>query len=192
VQSFIALLDKPSLPEVILQIMAWLLGEYAYLVPSLDAADVVDYVLDIMERAKTTTTRIWGVSALTKLIAQLGRVPEQVDEVLQVEERQLAPSPAQRALPGLRPRRPSCSPQLQLHSCNRHCVPAGRRRDRLELLRGSSCRICAATEALARHIPPAAVVRGARTRAAAAADEARAARRRVGGGHCSRRRPALP
>ena len=84
-QSFIALLDKPSLPEVILQIMAWLLGEYAYLVPSLDAADVVDYVLDIMERAKTTTTRIWGVSALTKLIAQLGRVPEQVDEVLQVE-----------------------------------------------------------------------------------------------------------
>jgi AP-4 complex subunit epsilon-1 len=85
-QSFIALLDKPSLPEVILQIMAWLLGEYAYLVPSLDAADVVDYVLDIMERAKTATTRIWGVSALTKLIAQLGRVPEQVDEVLQVGE----------------------------------------------------------------------------------------------------------
>ena len=109
-QSFIALLDKPSLPEVILQIMAWLLGEYAYLVPSLDAADVVDYVLDIMERAKTTTTRIWGVSALTKLIAQLGRVPEQVDEVLQVEA---APSPAQRALPGLRPRPPSCSPQLR-------------------------------------------------------------------------------
>ena len=120
-QSFIALLDKPSLPEVILQIMAWLLGEYAYLVPSLDAADVVDYVLDIMERAKTTTTRIWGVSALTKLIAQLGRVPEQVDEVLQVEERQRPPRHSERCL--------ACARGVPraVRSCNRNCVPAGRR-----------------------------------------------------------------
>ena len=80
VRSFVDQLQKPSLPPVLLQVIAWVLGEYAYLLDDLDAADVIEHVLDILERTSDSDTRSWAVSALVKLSAQLGSSPEQVNE----------------------------------------------------------------------------------------------------------------
>lgn len=88
VEIYVALLkEKPlaSLPRILLETMAWCLGEYGYLsaVSSLD-----DVLLHLCQFAKThkaklsSTTRKFLVSAIMKLVAQAGTCPSHAAAVI--------------------------------------------------------------------------------------------------------------
>ena len=79
---YYALLAKPMLPDTLMQVVCWVIGEYGYLCTDASPLDIVERLCDAVERQFSQPgTRCWVVSALCKLVAQLGKLPEQVVEV---------------------------------------------------------------------------------------------------------------
>mmetsp|Transcript_23595 Transcript_23595/g.38929 ORF Transcript_23595/g.38929 Transcript_23595/m.38929 type:complete len:1140 (-) Transcript_23595:210-3629(-) len=80
-QTYFDMLSKPKLPDILMQVVCWVLGEYAYLsIKPLNRA--LERLCDAVERQFThASTRCWVVVAMTKLVAQLGELPEQVAEI---------------------------------------------------------------------------------------------------------------
>ena len=79
---YYALLAKPMLPDILMQVVCWVLGEYGYLCGDTSRDEIAERLCDTMERQFThPSTRCWIISALVKLTAQLGRLPEQVGVV---------------------------------------------------------------------------------------------------------------
>lgn len=75
VETYLALLDKPALPDVLLQVLFWVLGEYGYLSSSMSLDAILDRVCALAARANVdATTRGYALAAALKLTAQLGRV----------------------------------------------------------------------------------------------------------------------
>ena len=72
VEALLQLLDKPALPDLLLQVMFWILGEYCYLAVSIQPVSLVDKICALAARARIdAATRAAGLSALLKLSAQL-------------------------------------------------------------------------------------------------------------------------
>jgi AP-4 complex subunit epsilon-1 len=72
VEALLQLLDKPALPDLLLQVMFWILGEYGYLAVSIQPMSLVDKICALAARARIdAATRAAGLSALLKLSAQL-------------------------------------------------------------------------------------------------------------------------
>merc|ERR550534_1483669 len=74
VNSYIKLLEKAHIPDIFVQLIAWVLGEYARLVTvdGYGIEDVIDLLTEVLERSfeDPNTTRGYIVSALMKLVAQ--------------------------------------------------------------------------------------------------------------------------
>ena len=70
---YYSLLASANLPDILMQIVCWVLGEYGYLCREASLVDITERLCDAVERQFThQATRCWVVSALIKLVAQLG------------------------------------------------------------------------------------------------------------------------
>ncbi|XP_073720644.1 AP-4 complex subunit epsilon-1-like isoform X1 [Misgurnus anguillicaudatus] len=70
VDSYLSVLKENSshLPQNFLQVMSWVLGEYSHLQESLDQREVVHLLMKLLDQKSVTCeTRVWVLSALTKL-----------------------------------------------------------------------------------------------------------------------------
>ncbi|KAK2188547.1 hypothetical protein NP493_129g04034 [Ridgeia piscesae] len=83
VKTYWELLQSPSLPSVMLQTAAWVLGEYSHLVTSPDTNQIVTVLVDWFTRCSSHTTRLWILSALKKLHHQVA-APQEMTRHLQV------------------------------------------------------------------------------------------------------------
>jgi AP-4 complex subunit epsilon-1 len=73
VEALLTQIDKPALPDILLQVMFWVLGEYGYLSGSMSLAMITDKVCSLAQRAGVeTSTRSYALAAALKLTAQLG------------------------------------------------------------------------------------------------------------------------
>ena len=66
---------RPSLPDILVQVICWVLGEYSYLMGAEVIAEVCDQICEIAERTSATNsaTRAYAITAVIKLTAQYGR-----------------------------------------------------------------------------------------------------------------------
>eukprot|EP00965_Chrysotila_dentata_P180029 5944365-Pleurochrysis_carterae.AAC.1 len=65
-----------------MQVVCWVLGEYGYLCEGVPLLRIVERLSDAVERQfSQPATRCWVLVALTKLVAQMGEYPEQVEEI---------------------------------------------------------------------------------------------------------------
>ena len=70
VETMLQLIDKPALPNTLLQVMFWVLGEYGYLAESMKVAEITDKVCLIAGRASLSpAARSCALSAMLKLTA---------------------------------------------------------------------------------------------------------------------------
>mmetsp|Transcript_47898 Transcript_47898/g.89251 ORF Transcript_47898/g.89251 Transcript_47898/m.89251 type:complete len:978 (-) Transcript_47898:454-3387(-) len=85
VESYMELLKKPKLPEVLLKIICWVLGEYGLLCPNSSGPQLVTTLVDVVERQATAsaTLKAYVLSAITKVCAQakIG-VPADAEELV--------------------------------------------------------------------------------------------------------------
>lgn len=86
VNCYVKLLEKPRLPDLLVQLIAWVLGEYARLVTvdgySID--DVVDLLSEVLERSfeDPNTTRGYVVTGLLKIVCQHNEFSSVVDSAI--------------------------------------------------------------------------------------------------------------
>ncbi|XP_026110031.1 AP-4 complex subunit epsilon-1-like [Carassius auratus] len=84
VESYLTVLKGHTshLPQCFLQVMSWVLGEYAHLQGSVDRREVIRLLTQLLDqRSVSSETRVWILSALTK-------IPEgQTDLILHLAER---------------------------------------------------------------------------------------------------------
>ncbi|OCT86938.1 AP-4 complex subunit epsilon-1 [Xenopus laevis] len=72
VQSYLALLETKNAhyPQRFLQVISWVLGEYAYLAKPKSVESVMTKLYDVLKRTSVTSeTKVWIVAAITKLAA---------------------------------------------------------------------------------------------------------------------------
>lgn len=73
-----------KLPQLLLETMAWVLGEYAYLSEEYTLAEILAELCDIVKMGKqlAPSTRKIIVSAIMKLVAQAGQCPPEAAKVI--------------------------------------------------------------------------------------------------------------
>eukprot|EP00300_Choanocystis_sp_HF-7_P043308 c9888_g1_i1.p1 GENE.c9888_g1_i1~~c9888_g1_i1.p1 ORF type:complete len:1198 (+),score=305.45 c9888_g1_i1:40-3594(+) len=82
VSVYVVLCQKPRLGDTLTQVMSWVLGEYTYLTESVELEDVTALLCDLMDRTYSNPqTKLWIISAITKLVSQIGFCSDQVREV---------------------------------------------------------------------------------------------------------------
>ncbi|GMI06337.1 hypothetical protein TrLO_g12007 [Triparma laevis f. longispina] len=76
VETFVNLLDEPQMPPILLQTLAWSLGEYAFLLEDIELSEIIE---DLCKLARRTvigeSSRRYLVTAVFKLVSQLGTCP---------------------------------------------------------------------------------------------------------------------
>jgi AP-4 complex subunit epsilon-1 len=78
VDNFLVLLDKPKLPAVLAQTLAWVLGEYGYLSSTFSKESIMDNLCHLIQITPDSETKACIITALSKLIAQNGSCPAKV------------------------------------------------------------------------------------------------------------------
>lgn len=83
VESYLQLLEKPKLPQILLQVIAWVLGEYGHMA-AVGGPAVMDHVAGMVAQYKVTDdTRGYVLLALAKLAAHSGQpLTQEAKEVL--------------------------------------------------------------------------------------------------------------
>eukprot|EP00756_Hemistasia_phaeocysticola_P009354 Hpha_TRINITY_DN14869_c0_g2::TRINITY_DN14869_c0_g2_i1::g.169539::m.169539/K12400/AP4E1; AP-4 complex subunit epsilon-1 len=76
--------DDKGLPETLIQIISWVLGEYGYMSEGSTREELIDKLCDLLERPHDEVeTRGWIITALMKLCAQSGvSMPDHVGELV--------------------------------------------------------------------------------------------------------------
>eukprot|EP00744_Colponema_vietnamica_P007688 GILI01011040.1.p1 GENE.GILI01011040.1~~GILI01011040.1.p1 ORF type:complete len:955 (+),score=292.91 GILI01011040.1:24-2867(+) len=69
-------------PSAIYQIAAWVIGEYGFLTKKISRAMMLDRLCDMVERTADATTKCWIVTAMMKLVAHNGSLPDNVEDVI--------------------------------------------------------------------------------------------------------------
>lgn len=78
VEDFLDLIEKPRLPELLSQTIAWVVGEYGYLSEAFTKVEIMNRLCDLADQSLDPTTRCHIVTALMKLVAQEGTCPSRV------------------------------------------------------------------------------------------------------------------
>ncbi|XP_035669970.1 AP-4 complex subunit epsilon-1-like isoform X1 [Branchiostoma floridae] len=82
VQSYLGLVERPHLPDILVQVSCWTLGEYSYLLTDVEPQAVLWRLLSLLEQDHRSVETMGSVfTAICKLCAQMGRVPEEVVSV---------------------------------------------------------------------------------------------------------------
>lgn len=76
VETYLALLDTPVLPDILVCVMAWVLGEYGYLSETMPLHEICERVCELADRSFQTplVARPFVVTAVMKITAQLQQV----------------------------------------------------------------------------------------------------------------------
>eukprot|EP00755_Sulcionema_specki_P022213 Sspe_Gene.75973::Locus_47470_Transcript_1_1_Confidence_1.000_Length_2855::g.75973::m.75973/K12400/AP4E1; AP-4 complex subunit epsilon-1 len=75
--------DNQKLPETLIQIIAWVLGEYGYMSEKHSKEEIINKLCDLLEKSHDDLdTRGWIITALMKITAQLGNVPKHVIDLV--------------------------------------------------------------------------------------------------------------
>ncbi|XP_022795045.1 AP-4 complex subunit epsilon-like [Stylophora pistillata] len=75
VLSYINLLEKPVLPDILVWIICWVLGEYSYTAPEYEPAFILEQLFSLMDRTfQDPSTKAWIVTAVGKLTSQVGQM----------------------------------------------------------------------------------------------------------------------
>lgn len=82
VEDFLLLIEKPKLPESLIQTMAWVLGEYGYLSSSFTKERIVESLCALAAETTNYDTAAHIVTALTKLVAQIGSCPQRAAQLI--------------------------------------------------------------------------------------------------------------
>ena len=98
VENFLDLIDKPKLPDVLAQAMAWVLGEYGYLSSSCSKEEIMGMLCALAEQTDDSATRSHVISAIIKLVAQNGSCPSRVMQLMERYSRSSALDVQQRCL----------------------------------------------------------------------------------------------
>ncbi len=73
VETLLNLLDKPVLPDVLVKVMSWVLGEYSYLSKAMTTSEILERLCELAERQfHDLSTRGYVLTAITKCVAQTG------------------------------------------------------------------------------------------------------------------------
>eukprot|EP01027_Heterolobosea_sp_BB2_P019508 GEZU01027403.1.p1 GENE.GEZU01027403.1~~GEZU01027403.1.p1 ORF type:complete len:886 (+),score=197.29 GEZU01027403.1:117-2774(+) len=84
VDTYFNILDRTVLPDVLIQVASWVLGEYGHLSEEHSIENIIQRLCDVMERRhEVEETRCWIINALMKLVAQLGSCPQDVLDIVE-------------------------------------------------------------------------------------------------------------
>jgi len=83
VGDFLSLISKPKLPDLLMQTMCWVLGEYGYLSRSNGTDAIVDSLCTLMVTCEDAVTKGCVVTAIMKLVAQMGTCPAKALALIQ-------------------------------------------------------------------------------------------------------------
>ncbi|XP_065178615.1 AP-4 complex subunit epsilon-1-like [Sycon ciliatum] len=80
VESYMELTDHLILPNILVKIMCWVLGEYSYLSEDYSAKDVLTALCKLLDRQyeSNAETHGWIVSAISKIVSQQNQLPGEV------------------------------------------------------------------------------------------------------------------
>lgn len=78
VENFLDLMQRPKLPEILAQAVAWVLGEYGYLATSCSLEGIMERLCNLTLQCTDPLTKAHVVSAISKLVAQNGGCPNKV------------------------------------------------------------------------------------------------------------------
>ena len=85
VDAYISLLEKKALPDILLQVIAWALGEYGHRSMTTDVPGVIEALLAALERpVDSDKTKAWILSALMKQMAHYPASGPLLNEIPQV------------------------------------------------------------------------------------------------------------
>lgn len=83
VDTYVRLMDKPRIPDALLKVIAWILGEYGHLSKDHSREDIILSLCDTMEQLPNDSgVRQWLLFAIMKLCAQEGKVPGEVSTLI--------------------------------------------------------------------------------------------------------------
>lgn len=86
VNMYLETLNKPILPPIILQVIAYVVGNFGYLSDQYTLPQIIDMIADVMEKPTTDgSTRTWFLTALMNLCARLpvgAPVPHRIELIV--------------------------------------------------------------------------------------------------------------
>ncbi|KAG7400270.1 AP-4 complex subunit epsilon-1 [Phytophthora boehmeriae] len=84
VDTYLELLERPVLPDILVCTMAWVLGEYGYLSDAMDLDEICERLVELVDRPfdQEDTTRGYVLSAVTKITAQMGHTIDVADAMM--------------------------------------------------------------------------------------------------------------
>ncbi|RNF25727.1 putative epsilon-adaptin, putative,AP-1/4 adapter complex gamma/epsilon subunit [Trypanosoma conorhini] len=84
VETYFDLLEgsQKKLPEAISRVAAWVMGEYGFLTKRISSTMLLDRLCDMLERAESADTRGWIIMAMMKIVAHIGVMPDNVEELI--------------------------------------------------------------------------------------------------------------
>ncbi|KAF1794843.1 AP-4 complex subunit epsilon-1, C-terminal [Phytophthora cactorum] len=84
VDTYLELLERPVLPDILVCTMAWVLGEYGYLSDAMELEEICERLVELVDRPfdQEDTTRGYVLSAVTKITAQMGHTIDVADAMM--------------------------------------------------------------------------------------------------------------
>ena len=83
VETYLALLEQDTLPDILLQIVSWVLGEFGHMSSSCDIGEIVSKLVSCMDRVvQHPETKSWVLSALMKLLAHQPQLVGQIQGLI--------------------------------------------------------------------------------------------------------------
>ncbi|XP_067037313.1 AP-4 complex subunit epsilon-1-like isoform X2 [Acropora muricata] len=84
VVSYMDLLEKPVLPDILIRVICWVLGEYSYTASEYEPEVILEELITLLERKfEDPGTKAWVVSAIGKLMSQMGQPVGSMRDVLE-------------------------------------------------------------------------------------------------------------
>lgn len=84
VLSYIDLLEKPVLPDILVWVICWVLGEYSYTASEYEPRVILEQLFSLLERKfEDPSTKGWIVTAIGKLASQIGQLYDDTRNVLE-------------------------------------------------------------------------------------------------------------
>ncbi|XP_078360431.1 uncharacterized protein LOC144644775 isoform X2 [Oculina patagonica] len=84
VLSYIDLLEKPVLPDILVWVICWVLGEYSYTASEYEPQFILEQLFSLLERKfEDPSTKGWIITAVGKLTSQIGQLRDGTRHVLE-------------------------------------------------------------------------------------------------------------
>ncbi|CUG87244.1 epsilon adaptin, putative [Bodo saltans] len=84
VETYFAITDHSdkNIPMALYQVAAWVMGEYGFLTKRVSRSMMLDRLSDMAERVADANTRGWIVTAMMKIVAHNGSMPDNVEDAI--------------------------------------------------------------------------------------------------------------